>query len=214
MTPPTTLPPVPPDLPIGPGVGLGVCTTSEAARLLGVSATTVQVMVERGELQAWKTRGGHRRIDRASIDAVRAARAGVAGAADAAAPVVLMVVEEGAASRARIAAAVAGWPVPVRLRWADDAFDALVGIERHRPDVLLTGLRATPIDGLEFVRRLRTVPEYRTMAVVVVTALGEDAIQARGGLPPGIVRYGEPLPLDRLGGFVEACALGKRLATG
>ncbi|MFM8557014.1 MAG: excisionase family DNA-binding protein [Betaproteobacteria bacterium] len=35
-----------------------VCTTSEAARRLGVSSTTVQVMVERGELKAWRTRGG------------------------------------------------------------------------------------------------------------------------------------------------------------
>ena len=61
--------------PSGSEPAIGVCTTSEAARLLGVSNTTVQVMVERGELRAWKTRGGHRRIDRASIDALRAARA-------------------------------------------------------------------------------------------------------------------------------------------
>lgn len=210
----STPPPLPAS-PDEPGAALGVCTTSEAARLLGVSATTVQGMVERGELQAWKTRGGHRRIARSSIDAVRAARRGDApGGGEASPTVSLLVVDDDPAGRARVAAAVAGWPVPVRLRWADDAFDALVAIERHRPDVLVTGLRAVPMDGLEFVRRLRAVPEYRTLAVVVTTALDDDAIEARGGLPPGVVRYGEPVPLDRLRGFVEACALSKRLAAG
>lgn len=200
--------------PVDPGAALGVCTTSEAARLLGVSATTVQGMVERGELQAWKTRGGHRRIARASVDALRAARSGTTPSGDTSPTVSLLVVDDDPAGRARVAAAVAGWPVPVRLRWADDAFDALVAVERHRPDVLLTGLRAVPIDGLEFVRRLRSVSEYRTMAVVVTTELDDDAIEARGGLPPGVVRYGTPVPLDMLRGFVEACALSKRLAAG
>ncbi len=38
------------------------CTTREAADLLGVSVGTVQLWVESGLLQAWKTAGGHRRV--------------------------------------------------------------------------------------------------------------------------------------------------------
>ena len=38
------------------------CGTTEAARILGLSVGTVQSLVERQELMAWKTRGGHRRI--------------------------------------------------------------------------------------------------------------------------------------------------------
>lgn len=30
--------------------------------MLGLSVGTVQSLVERGELEAWKTQGGHRRI--------------------------------------------------------------------------------------------------------------------------------------------------------
>ncbi len=45
-------------------------STREAAKLLGVSLTTAQIMVEKGELQAWKTSGGHRRI---SVEAVEKA---------------------------------------------------------------------------------------------------------------------------------------------
>jgi excisionase family DNA binding protein len=42
-------------------------TTLEVAHLLGVSVRSVQLMVDRGELEAWKTSGGHRRIARASV---------------------------------------------------------------------------------------------------------------------------------------------------
>lgn len=63
---------------LSPPNPLAVCTTSEAARRLGVSSTTVQVMVERGELKAWRTRGGHRRISLDSVDSVQRQR-GVLG---------------------------------------------------------------------------------------------------------------------------------------
>jgi len=53
------------------GQGIPVCTTREAAELLGVSLRTVQLWVDSGVLQAWKTAGGHRRVSRQSIDALR-----------------------------------------------------------------------------------------------------------------------------------------------
>ena len=43
------------------------CGTSYAAKLLGLSVGTIQNLVEKNELQAWKTQGGHRRISMQSI---------------------------------------------------------------------------------------------------------------------------------------------------
>lgn len=193
----------------------GVCTTSEAARLLGVSNTTIQTMVERGELRAWKTRGGHRRIDRASIAVLRDARsAGDAARRVDGAAVSLLVVDDDPLARRRIEVAMADWTESVGLLWAVDAFEALVLLERHRPDVLLTDLRTAPIDGMEFVRRVRALADYRNTAIVVATDLDDAGLAARGGMPPGTVRYAKPLAMDTLRGFVEACALRKRLATG
>ena len=42
-------------------------TTRQAAILLNVSVRSVQLWVERGALQAWKTAGGHRRISVESV---------------------------------------------------------------------------------------------------------------------------------------------------
>lgn len=49
-------------------------STLEVARLLGMAVRSVQLMVDRGELSAWKTPGGHRRILRDSVDRWRAER--------------------------------------------------------------------------------------------------------------------------------------------
>jgi excisionase family DNA binding protein len=43
------------------------CGTSYAAKLLNLSVGTVQTLVEKNELTAWKTQGGHRRISIQSI---------------------------------------------------------------------------------------------------------------------------------------------------
>lgn len=49
-------------------------STLEVARMLGMAVRSVQLMVDRGELTAWKTPGGHRRILRESVERWRAGR--------------------------------------------------------------------------------------------------------------------------------------------
>jgi excisionase family DNA binding protein len=43
-------------------------STIEVAKMLGMAVRSVQLMVDRGDLEAWKTPGGHRRISRASVE--------------------------------------------------------------------------------------------------------------------------------------------------
>ncbi len=51
-----------------------IMSTRDAAHRLGVSVRTVQLWVEKGALEAWKTPGGHRRIFRQSVASMLAAR--------------------------------------------------------------------------------------------------------------------------------------------
>lgn len=44
-----------------------ILTTSETAKLLGVSVRTAQLLIEGGALTSWKTPGGHRRVYRADV---------------------------------------------------------------------------------------------------------------------------------------------------
>lgn len=52
-----------------------VLSTREAAERLGAALRTVQLWVEGGDLPAWKTAGGHRRISRTAVEQLIAERA-------------------------------------------------------------------------------------------------------------------------------------------
>jgi len=47
--------------------GVEHLSTIEVARMLGMAVRSVQLMVDRGLLQAWRTPGGQRRIDSRSV---------------------------------------------------------------------------------------------------------------------------------------------------
>lgn len=185
-----------------------VCSTSEAAKLLGVSATTVQLMVERGELKGWKTQGGHRRISQESIRAWQAARSGRAASAQPS-ELTVLVVEDDPVTLAVYESQIASWQLPLRLLTATDGVSGLLLIERNRPDVLITDLVMQPMDGLALLQLLRQRPEFAAMSIAAVTSLDDAQIARRGGLPPSTALYRKPVSFERLHGFVEALALHK-----
>ena len=45
-----------------------ILTTSEVARLLGVATSTVQIWMESGAIDSWKTPGGHRRTRLSKVE--------------------------------------------------------------------------------------------------------------------------------------------------
>jgi excisionase family DNA binding protein len=47
-------------------------TVGEAAEWLNISPTAVRDAIDRGELKAWRTPGGHRRVDPESVKRLRA----------------------------------------------------------------------------------------------------------------------------------------------
>jgi len=72
-------------------------STAHVARRLGVSVPTVQRWVDLGHLKAWKTVGGHRRIDAGSAEdfiRLQSAKLGVAAIGPAAAPFLALVVDD------------------------------------------------------------------------------------------------------------------------
>jgi excisionase family DNA binding protein len=193
-----------------------VVSTSEAARMLGVSNTTIQFMVERGELEAWKTRGGHRRISVASIDRLRQSRSNRADrsrhSGNDSTTLRVLVVEDDEPLRRLYLQTMAQWDLPLQVMAAEDGMQALLMIERSRPDVLITDLNMAPMSGHDFLRRLRKQPEYNSMTIIVVTGVDAAEIEAGGELPRGVVLYGKPVPFEKLQGFLEAMAARKQLS--
>jgi len=177
----------------------------DAARLLGVSRTTVQKMVDAGDLQAVRTSGGHRRILKSSLEQHLHQRLpGRLGSDEKRLHV--LIPEDNPLMRQTYEQRITRWGIPIELSLCTDAVDALLLIERKRPHVIITDLRMDPFDGFHLLRVLRSQPMFASQSIVVVSSMTPDEIQAKGGLPPSVCLYGKPPPWDRLRGFLEACA--------
>lgn len=189
-----------------------VCTTSEAARLLGVSNTTIQIMVERGELKAWRTRGGHRRISLDSVQSVQRQRGVTNGRHGGEADVLtVLVVDSDPDMCDQYVSTMAQWGRSLHVLTAADGLEALLLIERRRPEILITELSMPNMDGFEFLRKLRTHHEFDSTQIIVVTALADDEIVRHGTIPVGVAVYKKPAPFEKIQGFIEAHMLRREL---
>ncbi|MEZ5498324.1 MAG: response regulator [Steroidobacteraceae bacterium] len=165
-------------------------TTVEAARALGVSVRTVQLWVEANRLSAWKTAGGHRRIARASVDAMLAAR-GEHAPGIAPGPRSILVVENDPMLRDLYQAALNAWFPEATVQTTDNGCDAALLLGSQRPDLLITDIHMPGVDGLELLRRAVDTLQPAPRVVVVSTAT-DGEIDALGGVPPGVRLLAKP----------------------
>lgn len=63
---------------------------------------------------------------------------------------------------------------------AEDGIEALDGVQRHRPDVVLLDVGMPGLDGIEVCRRLKTDPATRLTPVVLVTGLSDLSDRIKG----------------------------------
>lgn len=194
-----------------------VCTTPEAARLLGISPSTVQQLVEAGIIKAWKTKGGHRRIPLSAVYAYKAASAATpepaarpsADPARLAQPLQVLVVEDNPMQRVVYEQHFNSWQLPMQVQYCDNGYTALLEIAAHRPDVLLSDIMMSGLDGLEMIRTLLERPELADMDIAILSSVEPDVLEQRGGIPPHVLYFGKPVAFDELRGFLRGCCAQK-----
>jgi excisionase family DNA binding protein len=174
------------------------CTTREASRLLGISVRTAQQWVEKGRLKAWKTPGGHRRISRESVARALEDNAATAAAAAQRHALPLLIVEDDAALLKLYRLQMARWPFPVTIHTAPNGYEGLVMVGEVAPRLLVCDLRLPGISGFQIVRYLAAMERYQEIAIVVVSGLPPEEIQAHGSLPARVELIGKPVDFDRL----------------
>lgn len=174
-------------------------STFEAARMLGLAVRSVQLMVDRNELRAWKTPGGHRRISRESVEQWLRSRSGggtmpagsewggLTGPAPLAAPPVpqpaLAIARDGAAHVLLIEDSIhfqnlvsllveQNFP-GVHLHIANDGITGLAMYGQIQPDILIVDILLPGIDGGALITTLRSHPQFARSRLIVVTSLDE-----------------------------------------
>lgn len=158
-------------------------TTAEVAKLLGMAVRSVQLMVDRGDLEAWKTPGGHRRITRASVERWRgrqgdaAATSGAPAAAPAPAPAQagmgprVLLIEDSVHFQNLVRLLVQRHFPDVQLHVAHDGITGMALYGQIQPDVLLVDILLPDIDGAALITTLRTHEQFARCKLLVVTSL-------------------------------------------
>jgi len=159
-------------------------TTLEVARLLGMSVRSVQLMVDRGELEAWKTSGGHRRIARASVDRWRSSRNlvtpplpgrrgsqrlhGVPTRSS------MLLIDDSIHFQKLVSLLMQQRFPSVDLHVADDGIAGLALYGQLKPQVLIVDILLPGIDGATLITSLRSHPQFASSHLAVVTSLDAD----------------------------------------
>lgn len=188
----------------------GYCTTREAARLLGLSLGKIQQMTEDGELQAWKTSGGHRRVSIQSIEAHLRKRGDLAQRDGQREGIDVLIAEDNPDLQKLYQKNIAAWGLPITVRTVSNGIDGLLNIGLRPPDMLIADLLMPGVDGFEMIWRLRQNPKLDSMDIIVVTGMDEGEIQKRGGLPETVTVYQKPVPFKELRGYLQAKVAQRR----
>ena len=171
-------------------------TTLDVAKRLGVSLQTVQRWVDAGHLKAWKTLGGHRRIDAESAEQLfksQDGQIGVVSDSKTPASISVVVVDDDAADRALMVALVRQALPEAHIEVAENGFLALALIGKLRPDIVITDIHMPHMDGFEMVRQLSANELIRPQTLIAVSASSPQEVAVLGQLPDDVQLLTKPL---------------------
>jgi excisionase family DNA binding protein len=167
-------------------------TTLEVAKILGMAVRSVQLMVDRGDLQAWKTPGGHRRITRESLERwIQGSRAGVTGVGalhGGAGPDVrpsgrrravvhvprILLIEDSSHFQNLVSMLVKQKFPTVNLNIANDGITGLVSFGHLQPDLIIVDILLPGIDGATMITGLRRHALFGNCKLIVLTSLDQE----------------------------------------
>lgn len=155
-----------------------VLTTSQAARLLGISVRTAQLLVEGGSLTSWKTPGGHRRVYRADVMALM--KRPHPAAAISSAVVVVLASPARLPLYDRLLSTVSEWSADLH----GDTYSASFAIGSRLPAAVVIDLQDDDADRHSFIRNLAATPALGHARIIVVGGADDPALTAGVAHPP------------------------------
>lgn len=191
----------------------GDSSTRDVARALGLAVRSVQLMVDRGELDAWKTPGGHRRIARGSVlqwlERRESGTTSVAAVASAGGHLRrrkrVLLIEDSAHFQNLVRLLIAHEFPDVDLHVAEDGIIGLIKAGELQPDVLLVDLLLPGVDGATLVSRLRAYPPFQRSHLIVVTSLDAEQRTPYAMALADVRVVHKPQLVEDLPGLLRAC---------
>jgi CheY-like chemotaxis protein len=100
---------------------------------------------------------------------------------------------------------LASWGLPMDVHYCDNGYKALLEIAATKPDVLLSDIMMSGLDGLEMIRTILQRPELADMDIAIVSSIDESELDRRGGVPADVLFFSKPVDFSELRGYLRSC---------
>ena len=141
-------------------------STRQSAKILQVSLGTVQKMVELGELIAWKTRGGHRRILASSLDQ-QLQRRKRAMRQKTTQNCVAMGIFRRSENGQELMESIADWQLKVDMEMAVDSLEGLMKAVSIAPDLIFLDALIPPVEQVHLIHYLSKNKDTQRIPILV-----------------------------------------------
>lgn len=190
-------------------------TTTQVAKIFGVTPRTIQMWSDSGMIEVTKTLGGHRRITAEEVERLaqelgrkmpdqlsdqKTASVEQSEAGDRDDDIVrVMLVDDDKDLLKLYQMQIESWQTPkTEVFVASDGYDALLQIGARKPDIIITDLKMPRMDGGHMISIIQQNPDMSHCQIVVVTGLDKDEIQHKYALPDNVLVEEKPIPFARI----------------
>jgi len=176
-----------------------IYSTTQAAKLLNVTARTVQLWADSGVLLVGKTPGGHRRIKGESIQQLLKSMAVTTVETSEKQPQKsVLIVDDDPDFQKLLRIKIQRWQLGLTVFTADDGYQGLLSMGHLQPDIVLTDLNMPQMNGLHMIAALKGSSLLKNTKIVVITGLNSETMDTRWLTESGIPVLEKPVPFEAL----------------
>lgn len=178
-------------------------TTREAATLLGIAVSTIQLWSNKGLLKAWTTAGGHRRILRNSVEEILQQKHKADFDSPSVQKLSVVVVEDNDQQLRLYEKQIQSLGMDLNLEVANDGYKGMIKIGHLFPDIIITDLVMPHMNGFQLIKVLNELPELEDSLIIVVSGMTTEEINIKGGLPERVHQFVKPIPFDEIASLLQ-----------
>ncbi|RJR38611.1 MAG: response regulator [Desulfobacteraceae bacterium] len=182
-----------------------IMTVFMASKFCRVSPKTIINWIEAGHIKAYKTVGGHRRINRADLEGfMRKQGIPIPKEEPVEQTKRILVVDDDPIIVESIVQALEEDERDYEVISASDGFEAGLQIEKFKPHLVILDIMMPDIKGYEVCRRIKSGNDTRGTKIIVLSAYLDEEKFNRMKEYGADVCFSKPLPLPRLKAEVAA----------
>jgi len=176
-----------------------IFTVFQASKYCNVSPKTIINWIEAGHIKAYKTVGGHRRIQRPDLEEfMRKQGIPLVGADRVEERKRILIVDDDPIIVETIVQALEEDEYDYEVISAADGFEAGIQVSHFRPHLMILDIMMPDIKGYEVCRKIKSTEETKEMKIIVLSAyLDEEKFKRMKEFGADLC-FSKPLPLPQL----------------